>query len=639
MKNTRNYDAMAEEIITRLGGKENLTFLNHCATRLRVNVKDLSKIDEDGLKKIDGVLGVSISKSDNEVQVIVGQVIEDVFSAVSKKAGDITSSGGTKSEKKGLLGGFANFLMMMAGIMSPIIPPLIVAGLLSVMMLIMQWCGMATDSSTITILTNLQQTVFYFLPIYVAYTSAKKFDTEPVLAMVLGAFLVYPGWVDMVNNLTAAGQTYTSYFGIPTMLKTYNSSVLQSVLAVWVMSKIDKWLRQVLPVSIRHVVKPFLLLLIMSVITLPFLAPLGAFVTDYIYAGMVWVRNTVPWLGVFAIILFSATVGVFMPGFHMALMPIAIQSIADVGYDDLINIWFYCCTLTPAFIALAVGLKTKNKNLKDIAFPASLSAFFGISEPTTYGISYKMPKIYLASTITSLTAGLLSGIFGLKSYGFGAYSLTNILLFLGPDKDLANFRNALIILAVMAVMSFVLVYTMKWDDSGYGDSDSDASSDRKDSDTEYTEEKAVTGNAELAEPCEGEYIAMKDIKDPAILEGALGACFGMKPTNGTVVSPVSGTINSVAPTKHAITIYGDHGEQVMVHIGLDSVKLNGMGIQTFVKPGMKVRTGDRIANYQKKMFESQGIDDTVVTILLNSASYKQVNVDPSDPKAVIKAQA
>ena len=136
-----------------------------------------------------------------------------------------------------------------------------------------------------------------------------------------------------------------------------------------------------------------------------------------------------------------------------------------------------------------------------------------------------------------------------------------------------------------------------------------------------------------------EYIAMKDIKDPAISEGALGACFGMKPTNGTVVSPVSGTINSVAPTKHAITIYGDHGEQVMVHIGLDSVKLNGMGIQTFVKPGMKVRTGDRIANYQKKMFESQGIDDTVVTILLNSASYKQVNVDPSDPKAVIKAQA
>ncbi len=629
-----NYDTFATTIITLLGGKENLEFVNHCATRLRVNVRDLSRVNQDALKATKGVLGLSVQESSKEVQVIIGQTIEDVFSAVLKQVGELKGSKNSTSSGKGVLGKFANFLMMMAGIMSPIIPALLAAGLLGVFILILQWCGLAADSSTITILTNLQQTIFYFLPIYIGYTAAKKFDTEPVLAMVLCAFLVYPGWVDMVNNLTAEGQIFTTYFGIPTMLNTYNSSVIQPVLAVFVMSKIDALLKKVLPVSVRHVLKPFLLLLIMSVITLPLLAPLGAFITNYIYAGMVWVRNTVPWLGVFAIILFSSTVGVFMPGFHMALMPIAMASIADAGYDDLINIWFYCCTLTPAFISLAVGLKTKNKNLKAIAFPASLSAFFGISEPTTYGINYKMPKIYAVSMTTSLTAGLVSGIFGLKSYGFGAYSLTNILLFLGPDKDVSNFIHALIVLAIMAVMAFVGVFVTKWDDSIYGEDDSEEPVTLPGT----TDEIVVTGDASIGTPVDGKYIAMKDIKDEIFSSGALGPCFGIDPSTNIINSPVTGTINSVAPTKHAITIYGSNGEQVMIHIGLDSVKLNGMGIRTFVKPGMKVKAGEKIAEYKKAMFEAQGIDDTIITILLNQDAYKNVTIDESNIKAVIKAE-
>lgn len=632
-----NYDEMATEIIEKLGGKDNLEFLNHCATRLRANVKDLDKVDQEGLKKINGVLGLSIAKVDNEVQVIVGQVIEDVFLACTKQVGDLGTGGSKKTEAKGILGKFAGFLMMMASIMSPIIPALLAAGLLSVFMLILQWCGMASDSSTIAILTNLQQSVFYFLPIYIAYSAAKKFDTEPVLAMVLCAFLLYPDWNTMVSTLTAEGQTYTSYFGIPTMLNTYNSSVIQAVIAVWVMSKLDKWLKKVLPVSIRHVTKPFILLLVMSIITLPIIAPLGAFISDYIYAGMTWLRATIPWFAVAAIIIFSSTVGVFMPGFHMALMPVAVQSIAETGYDDLINIWFYCCTLTAAFIALAVALKSKNKNCKEVAFPASLSAFFGISEPTTYGISYKMPQVYLASTITAVVSALVAGFFGLKSYGFGAYSITNILLFLGPDKDWSNFYCALIVLAVMAVLSFVLVFAFKWDDSIYGEDDEDSKViDGMTGKAEIAKE--VAGKAVLASPCAGTYIPQEKINDSVIAEGALGKCFGIKPSNGNITSPVSGVINSVAPTKHAYTIYGNNGEQVMVHIGLDSVKLNGVGLQALVKVGQKVRVGDPLVKYQPKMFETQGIDDTVVTFLLNSNEYSSVTLNENDPKATLTAE-
>lgn len=634
----KDYKQMASEIISLLGGKENLNFITHCATRLRASVKDLSEVDENGLKKVNGVLGVSIARDSREVQVIVGQVIEDVFEAVSAQVGDIAGeeSNENASEKnnsgKGIVGKFFSFLMMMADIMSPVIPALLAAGLFSVFIMILEWCGMPKDSSTITILTCVQQAVFYFLPIYVGYTSAKKFGTEPIIAMVACAALLHPDWVSLVSTLQGKGQTFTSFFGIPTFLNTYNSSVLQPVLIVWVMSKIDKWLKKVLPVHIRHVMKPFLLLLIICIPEFTLLAPFGGFITNGIYAFMTWVRNTVPWLSVFAIILFSTTIGVFMPGFHMALMPVAVQSIATAGYDDLINIWFYCCTLTPAFIALAVGLKTKKQSLKDVAFPASLSAFFGISEPTVYGINYKIPQLYVVTSVVELISGLIAGIFRLKSYGFGAYSLTNILLFLGVDKDWSNFIRALILLAIMAVLSFIGVFMTKYDDSVY-ETTNDQTVNGSD-----MEEPPVTGDAVLAQPCKGKFVAQKDIQDEAMASGALGACFGMRPEKGNITAPVSGTINSVAPTKHAITIYGDHGEQVMIHIGLDSIKMQGAGLAVYVKPGMHVKAGDKIASYQKAMFKAEHVDDTVVTILLNSSTYKEVTVNGDNPEKTLVAK-
>lgn len=465
MAKNLDFDAMAASIIELVGGRENLSNVNHCATRLRLNVKDTEKVDKTAIAKIKGVLGVELRG--NECQVIVGQVIEDLYQAASKQVGSLASGAidEVNLRDQSPLELFSNFLLMMAGIMSPVIAPLIAAGLITVVLTVMQlFFGVDPSSSTYVILNNLAQTVFYFLPVYVAYTSAQKFKTEPVLAMVLAAWLLYPDWVAMAQE-----GGFTSYFGILTLLTTYNGSVLQIIVAIWIMSKLDTLLKKVLPESIRHFMKPFLLLLIMSVITLPLIAPLGALLTNYIYAGVTWVRAHVPWLAVPAIIIFASTAGIFMPGFHLALIPIALQSIGEVGYDDLINIWFYCSTLSAAFMALAVTLKTKSGNLRQVSGPAALSAFFGISEPTLYGISYKVPKLFGVSVAASLASAIFAGIVGLKSYGFGAYSITNILLFLGPNGDTQNFTFALIALAIMAVVSFAGVFLLKWDDSVYDD--------------------------------------------------------------------------------------------------------------------------------------------------------------------------
>ncbi|MDE6108138.1 MAG: PTS transporter subunit EIIC [Oscillospiraceae bacterium] len=467
-KKDTNIPMMAQQIVREIGGRGNVAQLNHCATRLRINVADPGKVNVEALKKIDGVFGVELAG--DYLQVIVGAIIEDLFLATESLTG-VTGGGNIEKpdgpkQKKTIAQTFSSFLLMMAGILSPVVPALIASGLLSTVLTIMTvFLHVDASNPTYQILNNLSQTVFYFLPVLVAYTSAKKFGTEPVLAMVLACFLLYPDWVS-----AAAEGGFTSYFGLPVLRTTYNGAVIQIILSVFIMAQLDKVLKKVIPEAARHFLKPFLLLLLTSVVTLTVTGPLGGLFTDYIAMGVEAIRNVAPWAVVPAIILFASTVGLIMPGFHLALIPIAMASLSSVGYDDFINIWFFCCTITPGFIALAVGLKTKKSSLRQIAFPACLSALLGgISEPTTYGICYKMVKPFYAYFITAFTTGILTGILHLKCYAFGGYSLTNILLYLGPNSDVTNFRNAIILVVYMAVMSFITVNLIGFDDSVYDD--------------------------------------------------------------------------------------------------------------------------------------------------------------------------
>lgn len=422
--------ALAEQIVKCLGDKENVARINHCATRLRVNPVDMEKVDKDGLKRLHGVIGIDSSKA--ELQIIVGAIIEDLYLEVEKITGN---GGGAVADdvpfwKKRPSEIFSSFLLLMAGCLSPVIPALIASGLLATVLTIMTLVLHvdASTSSTYSILYNLSQTVFYFMPVLVAYTSAKKFGTEPVLAMVLACFLLYPDWV------AGADGSFTHYFGLPVLRATYNGAVIQIILSVFVMSLLDKWLKKVIPEAARHFVKPFTLLLLMSVITLTVTGPLGGLLTNYIYAFVEAVRSVAPWAGVPVIVLLSTTIGLIAPG----------------------------------FISLAVMLRTKKSLLRQTAFSCCLSALLGgISEPTIYGICYKMVRPYYAYLITALSTAVLAGLLHLKCYAFGGYSLTNILLYLGPNLDYANFRNALLLVGFMLIMSFITVNLIGFDDSCY----------------------------------------------------------------------------------------------------------------------------------------------------------------------------
>ena len=619
---SKDFPKMAHDIVARLGGTDNLSQLNHCATRLRVTVKDSSRVDTDGLKKVSGVLGVELA-GDN-CQVIVGQIIEDLFLAVEKEAGEVSGGDEAITENKGKRSVgelFKDFLLLIAGILSPCIPALIVAGFLSTLLTIMTLCfGIDASNPTYSILYNFSQSAFYFLPVFVAYTSAKKFGTEPVLAMLLACGLLYPGWTEMVAAGSDTG--FVSYFGLPVYLTKYNGAVVQIILSVWIMSKLDGWLKRAIPEVVRHFLKPFVLLLIMSVITLTVTGPLGGLITNYVVMASNWINDVAPWLTVAALVTFALTVGLAAPGFHLALVAVATTNIATIGYDNLINIYFFSCTITSGFLALAVFFKTRNGTLRQIAFPAALSALFGgVSEPGKYGILFKMPRTYYAYMIVSISTALIAGILKLKCFAFGGYSITNILLYLGTGLDYANFRNALILVAYMAVASFVCIWALGFDDSVYGEDD-DA-------------EPVAAPAEQLPErvdvlfqmPAEGSYVAQADLPDNTFAQGVLGPCFGVKPSSGDIVSPIAGTVFAVAGSKHAITLTTPEGAEVLVHIGVDSVKLDGKGLEVFVEKGQRIEAGQRIATFDADVFAGAGIDDTIICTLMNGSEYSSVVFD------------
>lgn len=460
-----DYKQMSNDILANVGGSENLANVNHCATRLRLKLKDPEKANKGELSKINGVLGVEVAGE--ETQIIVGQIIEDLFFAFEEVSG---VKGGVIDEnldpelvgKKTPVTLFLSFLQLMAGIMSPVIPTLIIAGFFSLILTLgTSFFGLDSTTSTYAILYNISQAPFYFLPMMCAYTSAKKFNVEPPMAMLLAGILLYPGWVDMVNAGSASG--FTSYFGIPVYLCAYNSSTLPIVLSVWIMSKVDGFLKRIIPNTVRYFLKPVCLIFIMSIITLSLTGPLGYLITDYIGAGINFVRETVPWLTVPAIYLFSCTFGIFCPGFHLALIPIATVNFATLGYDDVINMWFFSGTTVPGFTALWFSIKTKSVKGRNIGIPAAISALFGgISEPTMYGILYKVPVLYLVNMTAGFILAVWNGIVGTKAYAYGAYYLTNLPLFYSAD-DPGNLYKALIGVAIVAVVTFVGVMFTKWE--------------------------------------------------------------------------------------------------------------------------------------------------------------------------------
>lgn len=611
-----DHQKLAAQIVEMAGGAKNIKSITNCATRLRMYIYDPDKFNQEGMGKIKGVMGVQLSGAQH--QVIVGPTAIHLCKEIQESFG-ISSASGKKGEQEKASGNILNrFLETVSGCIAPMVPALAASGFIKVILTILSMTGiLSAESQTYLLLNTASDAVFYFMPMILAYTSAKRFQCNEVLAIVVAGLLLHPNFMGMVTSAQEAGSGIR-FLGLPVTLTSYNGTVVPIILTVWVMSYVEKLIDKILPKVVTHLFRPLLIVLFMTPIALIVTGPVGVIIGEGLSFVLQAIFAKAGWLAL-AISLILAPF-ICMTGMHLAMIPIAMTSIAETGYDEFVLVMFLCFTLSQGAVALAVLIKTKSANLRQLAIPAAISGLFGgTSEPALYGISVKMKKPLYAGIIGSTAAGIYAGIVHLKVFDFGLYSILGLPGYYNAQY-VSNLQNAFITSAIAVFGTMVAVWVLGFDDSVYDDEEA-----QEDGEQEVFEKNDVYA-AKIVSVASGTVIAMKDIKDDVFSAGIVGEAVGVVSEDGICYSPVDGVVASVFQTKHAIGFKSNEGTEVLMHVGIDSVNLNGEGFEVFVKAGDIVRKGQKILTYDKDVFAKNEIDETTVLVVSNTQDYKEVHM-------------
>lgn len=596
------YSAMIKEIIKNIGGVDNVEAVTHCITRLRFTLKDDSKASIDGCKAIDGIVGC-VNKN-GQFQVVVGTHVGDVYDELVKtyhisEEGQ-TSKGNKNKEKMSL---FAKLCDTMSGCVMPIVGPLAASGMIKALLVILtQFNIITTDTTTYQLLYMVADGVFYYLPVFLAFSSARKFNANPFLALIYGVMLVNPTYIE----LRAAGNPVT-LFGLPVTMASYTSSVIPIILIVYFQSKIEAIVKKFIPKAISIFAVP----LVVSLITVPVgfvvLGPLGSIIGNYVAQIFTWMEGSVGWL--VPVLVGGLCPLLVMTGMHYALG--AAQSVqrASLGYATIMAPGMVCSNMAQAASSFGVALKTKNSNLKSLASSVGVSALCGITEPTLYGVGmvYKTP-LYAAMAGGAI-GGLWAGITGVKQWASGTSNIFSLPIYIGPDN---SFMNIIIAVAIAMASAFVISFIIFKDPK-------EESVTKVETKSESLNKKSI-----VYAPINGKVIPLEEVKDEAFNSGSLGKGVGIMPEDGNVYAPVDGKITALFNSLHAIGLTSDDGMEVLVHIGLDTVKLNGKYFNAHVKQGDSVKKGDLLLTFDKEAIEKEGYDITTPVIITNSNDFLDV---------------
>lgn len=590
------YSAMIKEIIKNVGGVDNVESVTHCITRLRFTLKDDGKASIDGCKAIEGVVGC-VNKN-GQFQVVIGTHVGDVYDELVKTYHVSEDGQSTKANKnKEKMSLFGKLCDTMSGCVMPIVGPLAASGMIKALLVILtQFNIITTDTTTYQLLYMVADGVFYYLPVFLAFSSARKFGANPFLALIYGVMLVNPTYIE----LRAAGNPVT-LFGLPVTMASYTSSVIPIILIVYFQSKVEGIVKKYIPKAISIFAVP----LVVSLITVPVgfvvLGPLGSIIGNYVAQVFTWMEGTVGWL--VPVLVGGLCPLLVMTGMHYALG--AAQSVqrASLGYATIMAPGMICSNMAQAASSFGVALKTKNGNLKSLASSVGVSALCGITEPTLYGVGmvYKTP-LYAAMAGGAI-GGLWAGITGVKQWASGTSNIFSLPIYIGPDN---SFMNVIIAVVIAMLSAFVISFIIFKDPK------------------EEVEAKVETKNEVLNKksivyaPINGKVIPLEEVKDEAFNTGSLGKGVGIVPSDGNVYAPVDGKVSVLFNTLHAIGLTTDDGMEVLVHIGLDTVKLNGKYFNAHIKQGDTVKKGDLLVSFDKEALEKEGYDITTPVIITNS---------------------
>lgn len=578
--------SLTDQILELIGGKDNVSSMWHCMTRIRFNANDESKVDLDKIKELKGVVGARYQNG--QFQIIIGNNVASVYEELESKI-NLSNTTGT-SKKSGNV--FSAITDTISGVFNPILPAIVGAGLLkAILSLIVVFSPGAVDSGIYKLFEIISDTAFYFLPFLLAASSSRIFKVDMSLSIAVAGALMYP---TILNN---AGESL-SILGLTLPFLDYNSSVIPIILGVYLLKHVDGLVRKFIPDMFSYVFIPVLSLGITIPLTLLFLAPLGNYVSVY-FANMInWLFiNAAPLAGLIYIGFMPL---IIMTGMHYAFFPTAIQSLQTVGYDIVLLPANLIHNVAQAGAAFAVAVKSKNKNVRSTAISTGVSAIFGITEPAMYGVNLKYKKPFYAVMISGGIVGTIAVTLGLKSYAFATPGILSLPGYAGGTKF--NLILAIASYVASGLLAFIITLVWKFDIEA--------------------EEEALT----IVSPVNGLVVPLSKVDDRVFSEKMMGEGVAVYTSDDQFYAPFDGVVEMIFKTKHAVAIKADNGLEFLFHIGLETANLNGQYFEYFVKEGDRVKAGQPIVKINSEKMTEEKYDLVTPLVITNTADFETIKV-------------
>lgn len=617
----KNYTDLAKDIVAHVGGKDNIVNVRHCVTRLRFVLKDENKADTEYLKSRDGI--VTVVKAGGQYQVVIGNHVPDVYSAVLEQG--VSGVGSIEANEvddvpKGNL--FDRFVDLVSGIFQPFLGPLAAAGIIKgIVAILASGLGLNASNSALYVILNAAGDGFFqFLPILIAITSARKFKVNEFTAIAIAGALVYPDLATTVTGLSKAG--FAHVLGIPFSLPTggYLSTVMPSILAIWVASLIEKYIRKITPDVVKLFIVPFVTILITVPLTFLLVGPIANMVADGLSAIFKVIMDFSPLL--YGLVLGVAWQVMVMFGLHWAVVPLAILEIGTKGHSAILT-----PALLPNFtqtgVLLAILMKSKEDKVKSISMPALISSIFGVTEPAIYGVTLPMRTPFIISCITSGFIGAAMMYFKVSTYSIamGIFLYPSLV---DPKTGELSPMFAAIVLSILAIIIAFIIQLFIPIPTLFAQPEESKGTHSNSNETKEIPELKEIKQEILASPLIGHVVKLEDVPDEVFASGAMGKGIAINPTDGIVVSPANAEVTLLFPTKHAIGLKTENGAEILIHIGMDTVSLAGKGFTSFVEVGQKVSAGEKLIEFDVNTIKAAGLPVVTPIIVTNSADYKDI---------------
>jgi len=622
----KKYRDLAESIVENVGGKENISSLTHCITRLRFKLKNESLANDSVLKNMNGI--VTVMKSGGQYQVVIGNHVADVFEEVREIAETDNASSSVPAENKGNI--FNRLIDIISGCFQPFLGALCAAGMVKGINALLIFLGTQITgfdytqaTGTYIMLNGIGDAIFMFMPVVLGYTSANKFKLNPMVGIVIGAALVYPavqGGMLQSAYLAGAGEgaaapysllglpAYATFLGIPWVGATYTSSVVPVIFIVAFAAQVQKFAKQIVPTVVQTFIVPLTVLLIALPVGFLLIGPVISMLTG-------WLSSAFSALMALSPMIFGLVVGFLWQvlvifGLHWSIIPLGIMQITQEGFSAVFAA-SYSASFAQTAVVAAMMFKLKDKNLKALCPPAIISGIFGVTEPSIYAITLPKRIPFIYSMIGAAIAGAYLSFSGAGWFTMGGLGIFGLMNFI-DGSNAGYVVNALVAIGIAVIVGFGLTFFFWKDDSVIEET------------IENINQNATIGTGIVKSPIEGKVMSLLTSKDEAFAQGLLGKGVIVHPTKGEVVAPFDGTIITLFPTKHAVGLVSNDGLEVLIHVGLDTVQLEGKYFETHVHQGDQVKCGQKLVTFDIAAIEAAGFFVETPVLVTNYTDYLDI---------------